>query len=255
MLYSIFTQLPHLENVVNVVAIRIKGAPYKAVSNIPRLPSTGHPIESWRMISSHGLYAEPHDTRKWNLWNALQPWRWRQHASPKRWLLPTNPHGDLTQKDIIRLFTAVNILDVMLHRIVYLPDDAWYFVCKEWKPAYLKRGTALCKKHRIQNRNVLMTTSTHEMKHFSCYCCDGVRLCLCGDGPLTGPLSIPRMIWEWIWSSGGMILTGKTEGLGGNTCPTDIFHRKSHMGWAGRKLGPPRLAPAFRRNVLPLSSE
>jgi hypothetical protein len=34
----------------------------------------------------------------------LQPWRWRQHASPKRWLLPTNPHGDLTQKSINRRF-------------------------------------------------------------------------------------------------------------------------------------------------------
>jgi hypothetical protein len=31
----------------------------------------------------------------------LQPWRWRQHTSPKRWLLPISPHGDPTQKNII----------------------------------------------------------------------------------------------------------------------------------------------------------
>jgi hypothetical protein len=38
------------------------------------------------------------------------------------------------------------------------------------------------------------------------YCSDGMRLCFCGTGILTGPLSIPHMIYEWIWSSGGMIL-------------------------------------------------
>jgi hypothetical protein len=52
------------------------------------------------------------------------------------------------------------------------------------------------------------------------YCCDEVRLCLCGTGPLTGPLSIPQMIHGWIQNSGGMILTGKTEGLGEKICPT-----------------------------------
>jgi hypothetical protein len=39
----------------------------------------------------------------------LQPWRWRQHASPKRWLLPSSLHGDLTQNNII------TITDVCLH--------------------------------------------------------------------------------------------------------------------------------------------
>jgi hypothetical protein len=33
-----------------------------------------------------------------------------QHASPKRRLLPTNPHGDLTQKNVIRIVTAVKVL-------------------------------------------------------------------------------------------------------------------------------------------------
>jgi hypothetical protein len=42
-------------------------------------------------------------------------------------------------------------------------------------------------------------------------CCDGARLCLCGTGPLTGPLSIPQMIYVWIWNWGEMILTGETE--------------------------------------------
>jgi hypothetical protein len=32
---------------------------------------------------------------------SIQPWRWRQYASPKRWLLPASPHGAQTQKNII----------------------------------------------------------------------------------------------------------------------------------------------------------
>jgi hypothetical protein len=32
----------------------------------------------------------------------LQPWRWRQHASPKSWLLPTSPDDALTETNIIR---------------------------------------------------------------------------------------------------------------------------------------------------------
>jgi hypothetical protein len=31
----------------------------------------------------------------------LKSSRWRQHASPKSWLLPNSPHGDLPQKNII----------------------------------------------------------------------------------------------------------------------------------------------------------
>jgi hypothetical protein len=37
--------------------------------------------------------------------------------------------------------------------------------------------------------------------------------------PLTDPLSIPQMIHEWIWSSGGMILTGENRKNGRKTCP------------------------------------
>jgi hypothetical protein len=38
---------------------------------------------------------------------SLQPWRWRQYASSKRWLLPDSPHGAQTQKNIINIVTAV----------------------------------------------------------------------------------------------------------------------------------------------------
>jgi hypothetical protein len=31
---------------------------------------------------------------------SLQPWRWRQYVSPKRWHLPTSLHGSKTQKNI-----------------------------------------------------------------------------------------------------------------------------------------------------------
>jgi hypothetical protein len=37
----------------------------------------------------------------------LQPWRWRQYIPPKRWYLPTSPHGVTTQKISIDIFTAV----------------------------------------------------------------------------------------------------------------------------------------------------
>jgi hypothetical protein len=38
--------------------------------------------------------------------------------------------------------------------------------------------------------------------------------------PLTGPLSTPQMIQEWIWSSGEMILTEKNRSTGRKTCPS-----------------------------------
>jgi hypothetical protein len=34
----------------------------------------------------------------------LQPWRWRQYVSPKRWYLPTSPHDVTTQKTNIDKF-------------------------------------------------------------------------------------------------------------------------------------------------------
>jgi hypothetical protein len=41
---------------------------------------------------------------------------------------------------------------------------------------------------------------------------------LCGTSPLTTPLSIPQMIYGWIWSSGGTTLRGKIKGLE-KSCP------------------------------------
>jgi hypothetical protein len=37
----------------------------------------------------------------------LQPRRWRQYISLKRWYLPTSLHGVITQKNIIVILTAV----------------------------------------------------------------------------------------------------------------------------------------------------
>jgi hypothetical protein len=45
--------------------------------------------------------------------------------------------------------------------------------------------------------------------HMEAYCCDVARLCLCGTGLLMGLLSIAQMIYERLWSSVGMILTGE----------------------------------------------
>jgi hypothetical protein len=47
-----------------------------------------------------------------------------------------------------------------------------------------------------------------------------VRLCLSETGPLTGPLSFTQMIHEWIWSSGGMILTQENWRTRRETCPS-----------------------------------
>jgi hypothetical protein len=57
---------------------------------------------------------------------------------------------------------------------------------------------------------------------FLFYCCDGVSLCLCGTGLLTGPSFIPQVIHEWICSSSGMILTGETKGFGEKPVPVPI---------------------------------
>jgi hypothetical protein len=45
----------------------------------------------------------------------LQPWRWRQYASPKRWLLPASQHSAQTQNNIIsiNIFTAVRIENIL----------------------------------------------------------------------------------------------------------------------------------------------
>lgn len=47
----------------------------------------------------------------------LQTWIWRQRASPKRCLVPTSPHGDLTENNIVR---AVDV-----HQMAIVPVTLW----------------------------------------------------------------------------------------------------------------------------------
>jgi hypothetical protein len=55
-----------------------------------------------------------------------------------------------------------------------------------------------------------------------------------GLQPLTGPLYIPQMIHEWIWSSGVTILTRENEGLGEKPVPVPLFPPQVQHGlpWA-----------------------
>jgi hypothetical protein len=46
------------------------------------------------------------------LGSKLQPWRQTQDASAKRWPLQISPHGDVTQKHIIRNIIALRILNL-----------------------------------------------------------------------------------------------------------------------------------------------
>jgi hypothetical protein len=54
-------------------------------------------------------------------------------ASSKRWLLPTNPRGRLTQKNDIRIATAVKILNLTFQLNVINPSVIrslkWYYLC------------------------------------------------------------------------------------------------------------------------------
>jgi hypothetical protein len=72
--------------------------------------------------------------------------------------------------------------------------------------------------------------------------------CLCGTGPLTDPLSIPQMIHEWIWSSGGMILTGENRRTRRKTCPS-VTLSTTNLTWAalGANMGLRREKPATNR--------
>lgn len=51
-----------------------------------------------------------------------------------------------------------------------------------------------------------------------CYCCDGARLCLCGNWPLADTSSNPQMIYKWIWSNSRMILARKNRRKRRETC-------------------------------------
>jgi hypothetical protein len=65
-------------------------------------PSSGEDTGSCFVLVRFKIFTAvtiPIVSAKWS----LQPWRWTQQASPKRWLLPTNPHGVLTQKNVIKV--------------------------------------------------------------------------------------------------------------------------------------------------------
>jgi hypothetical protein len=51
----------------------------------------------------------------------------------------------------------------------------------------------------------------------------------------TGLLFTPPPDGIWIWSHGGMILTGETEEIGEKPVPVPPFHHKPHMDWDGRE--------------------
>jgi hypothetical protein len=55
---------------------------------------------------------------------------------------------------------------------------------------------------------ILVASTLH---HQGEYCFDGVKLCLCDNGPLTAPLSIPHMILEWTGAAMETILKGENR--------------------------------------------
>jgi hypothetical protein len=40
-------------------------------------------------------------------------------------------------------------------------------------------------------------------------------------------------MYEWVWSIGGMILTGEIWSTGDKSVPVPLVHHKSHMDWSG----------------------
>jgi hypothetical protein len=78
--------------------------------------------------------------------------------------------------------------------------------------------------------------------------------------PLTGPLSIPQMIHEWIWSSGGMILTGENRRTLRNPvpvplCPPQIPHGLSWEWTRAAVVRSRRLTSWAMAGPLPLRTE
>jgi hypothetical protein len=83
-----------------------------------------------------------------------------------------------------------------------------------------------------------------------CYCCDGARQRLREPGPLTEPLSTPQMINEWIWSTDGMILTGKRRRTRRTIPQCHSVHHKSHTDWQKSEPGTPRWEPAINCTII-----
>jgi hypothetical protein len=59
---------------------------------------------------------------------SLQPWRWKQYASPKRWLLAASPHGAQTQKNIINVAPLFSVFCSSSFTKVVLP---LYIICDD----------------------------------------------------------------------------------------------------------------------------
>jgi hypothetical protein len=57
---------------------------------------------------------------------------------------------------------------------------------------------------------------------------------------LVCPSGKSNIKWQWVWSTGGMILTGETEVLQQKSVPMPLFHHKAHTKWPGIEIGPPR---------------
>jgi hypothetical protein len=55
----------------------------------------------------------------------LQPWRERQHTSPRRGLLSASPRGVLTQKNLARAITAVKKSDLTKYCILRTTEHSY----------------------------------------------------------------------------------------------------------------------------------
>jgi len=52
---------------------------------------------------------------------------------------------------------------------------------------------------------------------------------------------------EWVWSNGGMVLTGEIEVLEGNACSSATVHHQLYVEWPGIEHGSPPSMPATDR--------
>jgi hypothetical protein len=103
--------------------------------------------------------------------------------------------------------------------------------CISWSFEHIQKYSYSSLTPWLLRRNNL---SPYNVMQFS-FCFDGVGLYLYETSPLTVPLSIPQVIHEWIWSSGEVILTGETEGLGGKPVPVPLCPPQIPHGLIGER--------------------
>jgi hypothetical protein len=111
---------------------------------------------------------------------------------------------------------------------MFLLQNRWTNFDKIWYGCYaIGSHPKICSNSMddAQNREMGATLAPHNAwsfyyyyKYYYYYV--GVRLCLWGTGPLTGPLSIPQMKNEQIWSSGGMTFTEENQRTRRKICPS-----------------------------------